>query len=161
MIFFPSEKNTTARRFLEYTSPAVSILISKKLSQNYTLPETNSEFTPENGWLEDEISFPFWGPAYFQRRTVSFREGSDFKMCIETPQKKSSQLLRIQPILTTNYTILKFCPTPSGKSHPSLHANHPGRPIPQDVGLSTTRIITFLVGKPNLNLHLPLLLSRG
>ena len=23
----------------------------------YTLPETNSEFTPENGWLEDEISF--------------------------------------------------------------------------------------------------------
>ena len=26
-------------------------------SQNITFPETNSEFTPENGWLEDE--FPF------------------------------------------------------------------------------------------------------
>ena len=22
-----------------------------------TLPETNSEFTPENGWLEDKLSF--------------------------------------------------------------------------------------------------------
>ena len=30
---------------------------------NFTLPETNSEFTPENGWLEDY--FPF-GMAYFQ-----------------------------------------------------------------------------------------------
>ena len=28
-----------------------------------TLPKTNI-FAPENGWLEDEISF--WGPAYFQ-----------------------------------------------------------------------------------------------
>ena len=39
-----------------------------------TLPETNSEFTPENGWLE--YQFPF-GMAFFQGRTVSFRE------CIE------------------------------------------------------------------------------
>ena len=30
--------------------------------------------SPENGLLEDDISF--WGPAYFQGRTVSFREGS-------------------------------------------------------------------------------------
>ena len=37
-----------------------------------TLPETNI-FAPENGWLEDE--FPF-GKAYFQGRTVSFREGN-------------------------------------------------------------------------------------
>ena len=37
-----------------------------------TLPETNI-FAPENGWLEDY--FPF-GMAYFQRRTVSFREGT-------------------------------------------------------------------------------------
>ena len=29
----------------------------------YTLPETNSEFTPENGWLEDD---PFLlGPGLF------------------------------------------------------------------------------------------------
>ena len=35
----------------------------------YTLPETN--IAPENRWLEDE--FPF-GMAYFQGRTVSFRE---------------------------------------------------------------------------------------
>ena len=25
-------------------------------SQDSTLPETNSEFTPENGWLEDDVS---------------------------------------------------------------------------------------------------------
>ena len=31
--------------------------------QQFTLPENNSEFTPENGWLEDE--FPFGNP-YFQ-----------------------------------------------------------------------------------------------
>ena len=37
----------------------------------FTLPETN--IAPENGWLEDY--FPF-GKAYFQGRTVSFREGS-------------------------------------------------------------------------------------
>ena len=30
--------------------------------QPITLPETNSEFTPENAWLEDE--FPF-GMAFF------------------------------------------------------------------------------------------------
>ena len=36
----------------------------------HTLPETN--VAPENGWLEDY--FPI-GEAYFQGRTVSFREG--------------------------------------------------------------------------------------
>ena len=39
-----------------------------------TLPETNSKFAPENGWLE--YSFPF-GMTYLQGRTVSFREGKD------------------------------------------------------------------------------------
>ena len=39
-----------------------------------TLPETNSEFTPENGWLEDEI-FPFGVSAYFSGAlAVSFTE---------------------------------------------------------------------------------------
>ena len=28
---------------------------------------------PDNGWLEDYL--PFGGPAYFQGRAVSFREG--------------------------------------------------------------------------------------
>ena len=37
----------------------------------YTLPEIN--IAPENGWLEyDRFLF---GMAYFQGRTVSFREG--------------------------------------------------------------------------------------
>ena len=38
-----------------------------------TLPETH--IAPKNGWLEYE--FPF-GMAYFQVRTVSFREGNGF-----------------------------------------------------------------------------------
>ena len=41
--------------------------------KNTTLPETN--IAPENGWLEDY--FPF-GKAYFQGRTVSFRDGIFF-----------------------------------------------------------------------------------
>ena len=40
----------------------------------YTLPETNSEFSPENGWFF-RWSFPFQGPASWQVRFVSFREG--------------------------------------------------------------------------------------
>ena len=39
-----------------------------------TLAETNSEFAPENGWLEEEISFWVW-PIF--RGYVGFREGSD------------------------------------------------------------------------------------
>ena len=38
-----------------------------------SLPETNSIFAPKNGWLE--YYFPL-GEAYFQVRTVSFREGN-------------------------------------------------------------------------------------
>ncbi len=30
-----------------------------------SLPETNSNFAPENGWLEDFL-VSFWGPAYSQ-----------------------------------------------------------------------------------------------
>ena len=38
-----------------------------------TLPETNSNFAPENGWLEyDRLSY--WVSAYFQGQAVSFRE---------------------------------------------------------------------------------------
>ena len=34
-------------------------------------PETNSEFTPENVWLEYE--FPFWGPGLFPLKVVLTR----------------------------------------------------------------------------------------
>ena len=44
---------------------------SRKIYYIYTLPET--KIAPENGWLEDETSL--WGPAFWQVRTVNFREG--------------------------------------------------------------------------------------
>ena len=45
----------------------------KIISTIYTLLETNSKFTPENGWLEDFL-VSFWGLAYFLGIHVSFRE---------------------------------------------------------------------------------------
>lgn len=40
-----------------------------------TLPETNREFTPENGYLEKK-HFPLWGPALtFRCKLLGFREG--------------------------------------------------------------------------------------
>ena len=52
-----------------------------------TLPETNSKFAPENGWLEYDFFFPFgaiW--AYFQVQTcwLRFREGKFFETCFYT-----------------------------------------------------------------------------
>ena len=41
------------------------------VSVDFTLSETN--IAPGNGWLEYFI-VSFWGPAYFQGRTFSFRE---------------------------------------------------------------------------------------
>ena len=38
-----------------------------------TLPQTNSKFTPENGWLEYFL-VSFWQEAYFQGIAVRFRE---------------------------------------------------------------------------------------
>jgi len=49
-----------------------------------TLP-TTIIFASENGWLEDEISF---GMAYFEVRTVSFREGK-MKNSIVVPHQAS------------------------------------------------------------------------
>ena len=40
------------------------------------LPETNSEFTPENGWFDDEFQVGM-GPI-FQGRPVSFTESTGF-----------------------------------------------------------------------------------
>ena len=53
-------------RTWEWRSPSI-------LSPLYTLPETNSQFAPENGWLEYFL-VSFWGPVYFQGRAVGFRE---------------------------------------------------------------------------------------
>ena len=51
--------------------------VNQELStkKHITLPETNSSHPKMDGW--NTFSFPF-GMAYFQVRTVSFREGSPF-----------------------------------------------------------------------------------
>ena len=48
---------------------------SQNQSKN-ALPETNSKFTPENGWLEDDRFLLGW-PIF--RGYVSFREGTSIK----------------------------------------------------------------------------------
>ena len=45
----------------------------KKHRVRNTLPETKI-LAPEKGWLED-FFVSFWGPAYFQVRTVCFWGG--------------------------------------------------------------------------------------
>ena len=44
---------------------AITWLYSHKTPTN-TLPETNSEFAPKNGWLEYELPFLLGETAYFQ-----------------------------------------------------------------------------------------------
>ena len=60
--------------------------ISSQESLYHTLLETNSEFTPENGWLEDD---PFlFGKASWRVRTVSFKECNiylKFLFQVQTP----------------------------------------------------------------------------
>ena len=53
-------------------------LLEKKRLGEGTLPETNSEFTPENGWLEYFL-VSFWGKRPIFRGHVSFREGNSYK----------------------------------------------------------------------------------
>ncbi len=46
-----------------------------QINQTCSLPKTNSEFTPENGWLEDEISYwegVFSGDMLVSGRVCSF-----------------------------------------------------------------------------------------
>ena len=50
---------------------------TRRIASCWTLPETNGEFTPES-LLVGRRSFPFGALAYFQVRTVSFREGNYF-----------------------------------------------------------------------------------
>ena len=56
-----------------------------------TLPETNSEFTPENGCLEYD-RFLLGQKTCFQGQTVSFREGNHLETRASpnpSPQKKT------------------------------------------------------------------------
>ena len=68
-----------------------------------TLPETNSQFAPENGWV-GRRSFPF-GMAYFQGRTVSFREGKSIKE-FHLPCTELQELL-VYPCVSLRLWILK------------------------------------------------------
>ena len=61
--------------------PSVKPLVIFSFKRFYRLPSRKlAAKTPENGWLEDEIPF---GMAYFQGRTVSFREGKCSKLISE------------------------------------------------------------------------------
>ena len=51
------------------------LVIMNVLLMMVTLPETNSEFTPANGWQRKTRFLSFWvQPVTFQGRSVSFRE---------------------------------------------------------------------------------------
>ena len=97
----PNQSHQLSKQIIDLqTLKAANSLVDQiLLSFMSTLPETNSEFSPENQWLEDELtfknksqymnytpktniapekwwlgdSFPF-GMTYFQRRTVRFVE---------------------------------------------------------------------------------------
>ena len=62
----------------------------------YNHPPWNEQSAPENGWLEDE--FPF-GTAYFQRRNVSFREGSKImqNLCLGITGTLSAWFVDVKP----------------------------------------------------------------
>ena len=67
-----------------------SIIMFHVSLRGCTLPETNCQFAPGNGWLEyDEISF--WGKRHFFRdeMAVSFRE------CSNTPPEISEEWMDI------------------------------------------------------------------
>ena len=54
-----------------------------------TIPETNSKFAPENGWLEDDPFLLAFRPI-FRGENVSFREGTPHTshICQRFPPKK-------------------------------------------------------------------------
>ena len=82
--------------------------IWKKWLRNDTLPETN--MAPENGWLE--YWFPL-GMAYFQGRTVSFREGKLnlwLKKCHDRPLRCwLSEFYHLLPWTNHHLVFLCFC----------------------------------------------------
>ncbi len=84
------------RYFASFFSPQLQQ--GKLCEPLYTLPETN--IAPENGWLE--YYFPI-GMAYFQGRTVSFREcnsksnRTDYRRASEGHRRASTSRLCISP----------------------------------------------------------------
>ena len=70
----------------------------RSFSERYTIPETN--IAPKNGWLE--YHFPIQ-EAYFQGRTVSFREGI-YLPSRNYPQNRVSSLVKNCSALTENTT---------------------------------------------------------
>ena len=68
----------------------------------FTLPETNSQFAPENGWMGMEYRrlFPFGMAFFFRCENVSFREGiwpmiiSAFRVALRSDEKS--------PLIWTN-----------------------------------------------------------
>ncbi len=63
-------------------------------SMVFTLPETNSE-SPWK-WMVG-ILLSYWGPAYFQGRAVSFREGTVFLLHLFTKPRQYSIAKRFKP----------------------------------------------------------------
>ena len=74
------------------------------------LPETNSEFTPENGWLETFLSF--WDPAYFSGAlAVSFRECTvPYQLHLASHAQGKRKIAEVDPKwpLTISVELLQF-----------------------------------------------------
>ena len=74
-VFKQLSKNATDPQTLEHTWNAthpLKFFPHTPQQRRCKTPESNSQFAPEKWWLGREVSF--WGPAYFQGQTVSFRE---------------------------------------------------------------------------------------
>ncbi len=78
----PISQQETSKLVASFQPEASSCELKTKNDEHHfsaiclTLPETN--IAPENGWLEDD-PFLLGQTAYFQVRSVSFREGIPFK----------------------------------------------------------------------------------
>ena len=71
----PHESNTVLTVRCRFCAPSYTNqhkLLVRMRFKMATLPETNSSPMKMDGW--NTFSFPLWGPAYFQVRTVTFRE---------------------------------------------------------------------------------------
>ena len=92
-----------------------------------SLPKTN--IAAGNQWLEDEISF--WGPAYFQGRTVRFREGIPVSQSFggiflfgvdESPAPP--EISKVQFILATRWPLAIHPASVEIFSHPQKGGRH-------------------------------------
>ncbi len=90
-----------------------------QMSTTISLPETNSSSLKMNGW---KTILSLWGPAYFQRWTVSFRECKnhvgvvihhEFTGCLSHDrQHQSAWISRKSPVAQSNLhqALKKTCP---------------------------------------------------